>query len=133
MLMTRITHVNPKESYAVTGLSHIVAVDAPAKLLYLSGQVSKNQKGEVVGRGDFEAQTRQVYQNLAVLLKAGNASFKDVVKQTIYTTKPEELQTYRKVRDEFMGTGDMPTSTYVGVTALADPVYLIEIEMIAVL
>ena len=132
--MTKITHVNPKESYAVTGLSHIVAVDAPARILYLSGQVSKNQKGEVVGKGDFEAQTRQVYQNLEVLLRTYNASFRDVVKQNIYTTMPEQLQTYRKVRDEFIGTGtDLPASTYVGVTALADPVYLIEVEMIAVL
>jgi len=132
--MTRITHMNPKESYAVTGLSHIVAIDAPATILYLSGQVSKNQKGEVVGKGDFEVQTRQVYQNLAVLLKASNASFKDVVKQNIYTTRPEELQTWKKVRDEFIGTGgELPASTYVGVTALADPVYLIEIEVVAVI
>ena len=132
--MTEIAHLNPKESYAVTGLSHIVAVTGPARILYLSGQVSKNQKGEVVGQGDFEAQTRQVYRNLAVLLDSYHASFRDVVKQNIYTTMPDQLQTFRKVRDEFIGTGtDLPASTYVGVTALADPVYLIEIEMIAVL
>jgi 2-iminobutanoate/2-iminopropanoate deaminase len=129
-----ISHKNPKESYAVTGLSHVVAIDGPAKILYLSGQVSKNQKGEVVGSGDFEAQTRQVYQNLAALLKASNASFKDVVKQNVYTTRPEEIQTWKRVRDEFIGTGEeLPASTYVGVTALADPVYLIEIEVVAAL
>jgi enamine deaminase RidA (YjgF/YER057c/UK114 family) len=131
--MTKITTTNPKEAYSVAGLSHIVTIDTPAKILYLSGQVSKNQKGEIVGRGDFEGQTRQVYQNLAALLKAAGASLRDVVKQNIYTTRPEEIQTFRKVRDEFMGTEKLPASTYVGVTALADPAYLIEIEMIAVL
>lgn len=131
--MTKITFTNPKETYSVAGLSHIVSIDTPAKILYLSGQVSKNQNGEIVGRGDFEGQTRQVYHNLAILLRAAGASFRDVVKQTIYTTKPEEIQTFRNVRDEFMGTEKLPASTYVGVTALADPAYLIEIEMIAIL
>ena len=131
--MTKITYANPAEAYWVAGLSHIVSVDTPGKILYISGQVSKDPKGEIVGRGDFEGQTRQVYQNLATLLKTAGASFKDVVKQNIYTTKPEEIQTFRKVRDEFMGTERLPSSTYVGVTALADPAYLIEIEIIAVL
>jgi enamine deaminase RidA (YjgF/YER057c/UK114 family) len=131
--MTKITYTNPKEAYWVAGLSHIVSIETPARILYLSGQVSKDPKGEIVARGDFEGQTRQVYQNLAILLKAAGASFKDVVKQNIYTTKPEEIQTFRKVRDEFMGTEGLPASTYVGVTALADPAYLVEIEMIAVL
>jgi enamine deaminase RidA (YjgF/YER057c/UK114 family) len=132
--MTKITHTNPKEGYPVVGLSQVVTIETPAKILYLSGQVSKNQKGEVVGKGDLEAQTRQVYQNLAALLNASGASFGDVVKQNIYTSKPEEIQTFRRVRDEFFtGTEKLPASTYIGVTALADPVYLIEIEMIAVL
>ena len=131
--MTRISYTNPKEGYAAAGFSQMVTVDAPARILFLSGQVSKNRAGEIVGRGDFEAQTRQVFQNLAVLLNAAGASFKDVVKQNIYTTKPEEIQTFRRVRDEFLGTERLPASTYVGVYALADPVFLIEIEMIAVL
>src|SRR5437870_1834535 len=79
--MTKITHTNPKEGYPVAGFSQVITIEAPAKILYLSGQVSKNQKGDVVGKGDFEAQTRQVYQNLAALLKASGASFGDVVKQ----------------------------------------------------
>ena len=131
--MTQIAFNNPKGTYAVSGLSHIVTVDSPGKILYLSGQVSKNSRGEIVGKGDFEGQTRQVYKNLATLLEAAGASFRNVVKQNIYTTRPEEIQTFRRVRDEFMGTEELPASTYVGVTALADSAYLIEIEMIAVL
>ncbi len=131
--MTKTTFVNPKETYAATGYTHIVSVENSSKILYLSGQIARNQKGELVGRDDLEAQTRQVYQNLQTLLKNQGASFKDVVKQNIYTTRPNEIQTIRNVRDEFLGDRKLPASTLVVVAALASPDFLIEIEMIAAL
>ncbi len=131
--MTKTTFVNPKETYAATGYTHIVSVENSSKILYLSGQISRNQKGELVGRDDLEAQTRQVYTNLQTLLKNQGASFKDVVKQNIYTTRPNEIQTIRNVRDEFLGDRKLPASTLVVVAALASPDFLIEIEMIAAL
>ncbi len=131
--MTKTTFVNPKETYAATGYTHVVSVENPSKILYLSGQIARNQKGELVGKDDLEAQTRQVYQNLHTLLKNQGASFKDVVKQNIYTTRPSEIQTIRNVRDEFLGDRKLPASTLVVVAALASPDFLIEIEMIAAL
>jgi enamine deaminase RidA (YjgF/YER057c/UK114 family) len=83
--------------------------------------------------GDLEAQTRQVYSNLLAILKSQGASFKDVVKLNTYSTQPEKIGITRKVRTGFIG-GDNPTaSTFIGVTALADPAFLIEIEAVAVL
>jgi len=131
--MTKISFANPKEIAAPVGYTHVVSVESPRKTLYISGQVSKNQSGELVGEGDLETQTRQVYSNILAVLRSQGASFKDVVKLNTYTTHPEKVGTVRRVRGEFI-TGDKPpASTFIGVTALADPAFLIEVEAVAVL
>jgi len=131
--MTSISFINPKEVAIPTGYTNVVSVDGPKKILYISGQVSTNQKGETVGAGDLETQARQVYANLGAILKSQGASFKDVVKLNTYSTQPSKLDVVRKVRKEFVGTENPPASTFIGVTALADPAYLIEVEAVAVL
>jgi enamine deaminase RidA (YjgF/YER057c/UK114 family) len=131
--MGKISFINPGEVAAPTGYTHVVSVEGPQKVLYVSGQVSKNQKGEIVGGGDLEAQTRQVYANLLAILKSQGASFKDVVKLNTYSTNPEKVDVIRKVRTEFITGDEPPASTFVGVTALADPAFLVEIEAVAVL
>jgi len=131
--MAQISFINPKEIAAPTGYTHVVSVDTPRKTLYISGQVSRNQTGEAVGIGDLEAQTRQVYANLLAILTSQGASFEDVVKLNTYTTQPERIDIVRKVRREFITAENPPAHTFVGVTALADPALLIEVEAIAVL
>lgn len=131
--MTSVSFINPREVAIPTGYTNVVSVDGPRKILYISGQVSTNQKGETVGMGDLEAQARQVYANLAAILKSQGASFKDVVKLNTYSTQPMKVDVVRKVRKEFVGSENPPASTFVGVTALADPAYLIEVEAVVVL
>ncbi len=131
--MTKISFINPGELATPVGYTHVVTVDGPKKILYISGQVSRNQKGETVGVGDLEAQTRQVYANLLAILKSQGISFGDVVKMNTYTTQPGKIDVIRKVRAEFIQGDNPPASTFVGVTALADPAFLIEIEAVAVL
>jgi enamine deaminase RidA (YjgF/YER057c/UK114 family) len=131
--MAKVSFINPKEVSAPTGYSQVVVAEGPKRILYVSGQVSINEKGENVGRGDIEVQTRQVYSNLAAILKSQGASFKDVVKLNTYTTQPEKVDVVRKVRKEFVGSNPPPASTFIGVTALADPVYLVEVEAVAIL
>lgn len=101
--------------------------------VYISGQVSVDLEGAVVGEGDFAAQARQVFSNLRLALASVGADFSNVVKTTTYivnynTSLREELGA---VRAEFMA-GELPASTLVGVQALADPAYLIEVEAVAV-
>jgi enamine deaminase RidA (YjgF/YER057c/UK114 family) len=131
--MTKVSFINPKAVSVPTGYTQVVSVDGPKKMLYISGQVSTNQKGETVGMGDLEAQTRQVYTNLLAILKSQGASFKDVVKLNTYSTQPEKVGTVRKVRNDFISADSPPASTFIGVTALADPAFLIEVEAVAVL
>lgn len=119
----------PSPSYSHT------AVTTGPKTIYTAGQVAIDESGALVGAGDLEAQTRQVMVNLGKALAAGGASFADVVKITTFVVdyKPEMRAAIGKARGEFFaGRAAPPASTLVGVSALAMPGWLIEIEAIAV-
>lgn len=125
--------LNPAGLLTPRGYTHVVSV-TPGRTIYLSGQISANAKGEVVGKGDIKAQTTQVFENLRVALTAAGASPKDVVKITFFVVnlKTEDLPVIRGVRDAFFAGLEPPASTLVGVTALASPDWMIEVEAIAV-
>lgn len=127
-----IKRTNPTGILTPRGYTHVVSVTG-GRTVYISGQISANAKGEVVGKGDIKAQTAQVFENLKVALAAAGAGPKDVVKITFFVVnlKPEDLPAIRGVRDAFFANLEPPASTLVGVTALAGPDWLIEVEAIA--
>ncbi len=127
------TRVNPENLPGITGRAHVVILDKVMKLAFVSGQVAMNSEGLLVGKGDFEIQTRQVFNNLLVIMREIGATLDDVVKLTAFSTMPDKIQTYLRVRNEFVSKKNPPASTFVGVSALASPDFLIEIEMIVVL
>lgn len=117
------------------GYTHVVVTDC-ARTIYISGQVPMNEKGEIVGKEDFAAQTRQVFENLKTALAAANANFKEVVKINIYIKdlKPDlHLSVLRSIRDEYVSKENPPASTLAGVQSLYNPAIMIEIEAIAVI
>jgi 2-iminobutanoate/2-iminopropanoate deaminase len=101
------------------------------KLLFVAGQTASDKDGNVVGKGDIEAQTRQVFENLSEVLKEAGGTLDDLVMTTTYITDRKYREGYNRVR---MGQYKVnaPTSTLVIVTGLANPDYLIEISGIAV-
>jgi len=90
-----------------------------------------NPDGSIAGAGDWEAQTRLVFQNLGAALDAAGAGWNDVVKLTIFVTDVTEMPTVRRVRDEFVNMAQPPTSTLVQVVSLFPPEVLIEVEAVA--
>jgi enamine deaminase RidA (YjgF/YER057c/UK114 family) len=128
-----IERMNPDGMHTPTGYSHVVKASG-GTTVYLAGQVAADAGGNVVGAGDLEAQTRQVFLNIQAALTAAGATFANVVKMNTYIVgyRPEMRAAYRAGRAEFV-TGDLPASTLIGVQALAAPDYLIEIEAIAVI
>ena len=115
------------------GYTHVVATSGTTTL-YISGQVPVDEKGEIIGKGDLEIQTRQVFKNLGTCLRAAGADYKDLVKITIFVKdyKGEMLAVIRKVRNEFLDAQQPPASTLVGVQSLFKADVLIEIDAIAV-
>jgi len=98
-------------------------------LLYTSGQVAWNDQGELVGRGDAAAQTRQVLSNVESVLREGGATLADVLKCNVYLADIRYFQAMNDVFATFFPT-DPPARTTVQAP-LAEPEMLVEIEAIA--
>jgi enamine deaminase RidA (YjgF/YER057c/UK114 family) len=79
----KVDFIKPKSLGPTNGWTPVVAVRG-GKTVYVSGQVSINEKGEAVGAGDLRAQTEQVFKNLGQALAAAGTTFRDVVKSNIY-------------------------------------------------
>jgi enamine deaminase RidA (YjgF/YER057c/UK114 family) len=100
--------------------------------LFVAGQVAKDPDGNLVGAGDFEAQARQVYDNLRAVLEEAGGGLGQIVKMTTYLTNSSHVERWREVRNGYF-TDPMPPNTLVIISALADPGFLLEIEATAVL
>jgi enamine deaminase RidA (YjgF/YER057c/UK114 family) len=116
---------------APVGYSHVVEVKG-GRTLYISGQIALDKDGNLVGRNDFRAQVKQVFENLKARLEEGGASFKDVVKLNYYLTDASGVQAVRDIRNNYINTESPPASTLVVVKQLVREEFLIEIEAIAV-
>ena len=106
-----------------TGTTHV----------HVAGIVPIDKNHDVIGEGDIPAQVRAIAENTRKALAAVGATPADVVRINIYTL---DVDRYRKDgHPELLKffDGDLPVSTLVGVTRLADPRYLVEIEMTAVI
>ena len=102
-----------------------------AKRLFVAGQVALDGDGNVIGKGDMPAQVRQVLENLKTVLASAGADFSNVVKVNIFTTDIDRFLETSAVRREYLGDHP-PTSTLVQIERLARPVFLVEIEAIAI-
>jgi enamine deaminase RidA (YjgF/YER057c/UK114 family) len=124
--------INPPQIAGSASYSHVVVVPPGKKTLYISGQVSMDVKGNVVGDGDYEAQIRQAFKNLGYALESAGATFADVVMLNAYILSLEKgYDLYKKVRSEVLKGAPPPAATIVEVSQLAAPKLLIEIEAIA--
>ena len=112
-----------------------VVVARGRRMVFLAGQVSIDAEGKLVAPGDFSGQVRQVFANLRTALEGAGATPADVTKITIYIVgyRPEMRALLGEARSAVFGATTLPASTLVGVQALAEPGFLIEIEAVAVL
>jgi enamine deaminase RidA (YjgF/YER057c/UK114 family) len=105
------------------------------RTLYVSGQTAWDAGKRLVGGPDLAAQARQAFRNLRTVVEAGGGTIADVVSLRIYIVdyKPEKADAVgHALREAFAGPAK-PAATWIGVAALADPGFLIEVEAIAVL
>lgn len=131
--MSEIEHIRPERLANHPAYTQVVAARGQ-RIIHISGQVAMDADGNTVGGDDLEAQTEQVMRNLAIALEAAGASFADVVKITTYVVdyRPEHRAAVSRARAKYLPEGAPPASTLVGVTALASPEWLVEIEAVAV-
>ena len=129
----RKQYLNPKQIFHSPFFTHTTTVSGPAKLVYVSGQVSYDRDGFVIGKDDIRAQTEQVFKCLTHNLQAAGATWSDVVKLNGYMVKmnTDSLNLYREVRSRFLDPKRLPASTLVGVKRLVHEDLLLEVEVIA--
>jgi enamine deaminase RidA (YjgF/YER057c/UK114 family) len=100
--------------------------------VFLSGQLSLDEKGIVVGKGSMDAQMRQAYANVANVLQQFNLTMNDVIEETIYVTDMSlALSAGPKVRREVYAEHPAVASTLVQVQRLAFADAIVEIRIVA--
>ncbi len=124
-------HLSPETMPPGRGYSQIVDVSG-GRTIYISGQLALDPQRRLVGAGDLEAQTVQVFENIKAALAAVGATFNNVVKLNFFVLDFEKFDVVRKVRDRYVNTSQPPTATAVAVVQLAQKDYLIEVEAVAV-
>ena len=100
--------------------------------LVLAGMVASDDAGGVIGGDSTYEQARVCFAKIEKLVEAGGGSLADVAKLTIYLIDMADRPALGRARAEFF-QGRMPASTLIGVSALAEPHYRVEIEAIAFL
>jgi enamine deaminase RidA (YjgF/YER057c/UK114 family) len=128
-------HLNPPELFNSRqyGFSQVVSAQG-GKTIYLSGQVGWDARQQMTGLGDLAAQTRQALRNIVIGLRAAGASLEDIVSMRIYILTSELVNSaaISAALLEFFPENP-PATTWIGVQALANPDFLVEIEPVAVI
>src|ERR1051325_520664 len=100
-------HVRIVNGYRL--FSPSMSVTGGVRQVFVSGQVSKDINGDVVGKGDMRAQIERVGENVRMCLEVAGATLADLVKTTTYVTDIEEFFKHADVRHRSFGPG-LPTS-----------------------
>src|ERR1700758_687940 len=127
--------INPDSLFSSLphGFSQVV-IATGRKMVFVSGQTAWDIQKNIVGGDSVLEQARQAFRNLEKAMEAAGSTLKDVVALRIYVVDYQaECGTAvgTDLREVF--SGNPPTSTWIGVSALADPEFLIEIEATGVL
>ena len=123
---TRDTYSNQKLD---NDLCHAVVANGT---VYLRGQVGTDLEGNLVGLGDPAAQANQAMANVEQLLREAGSDLSHIVKTTIYITDPRHREPVYQTVGRWL-RGVHPVSTGLVVSGLAQPEWLMEIDVIAVI
>jgi len=129
----QVAYLSPETLNRNPAFSNVVIASGPVKTVYVGGQDAVDASGAIVGKGDFEAQTEQVLQNIQAALAAGGAQLEHVVKWNLYVLQGQPLQTGFEVFRRVWGKRPNPPAiSFMFVAGLAHPDFMLEMDAIAV-
>jgi enamine deaminase RidA (YjgF/YER057c/UK114 family) len=99
--------------------------------LWVAGQTGLRSDDGKFLVGDFEAQVRQCFKNIAAQLAKGGGKLTDLVTMTVFINDPRHGTKFLELRKEILQK-EFPASALITVTGFADPRILIEIQSVAV-
>jgi enamine deaminase RidA (YjgF/YER057c/UK114 family) len=129
-----VQYLNPEGLHKNRAFSQVVSVSGPAKTIYVGGQDAVDEQGNIVGKDDITAQTRQVLSNLEKALAGAGAELKHIIKWNIYLVQGQSLQAgfaaFQQIQEKLP---QPPTITMAYVAGLAHPDFLVEMDATAVI
>ena len=129
----RLRRFNTRDTYPNQSLDNdLCQVVVAGNTVYLRGQVGSDFAGNIVGRGDPAAQAEQAMANVSELLAEAGSDLSHIVKTTVYITDPRYREPVYQVIGRWL-KGVYPVSTGLVVDGLAQPEWLMEIDVIAVI
>jgi len=131
-MAVKIERMAAKAVFDPPTYTQTIKVTGAETMVFISGQVAYDERGQPEHPGDFAAQARATYRALKAQVEAAGGTLSSIVKLNTYLVDIRHRSELATIREEFFGKKG-PASTLVGVTALAQPGWLIEVEAIAVI
>ena len=136
-MSAEINIYNPGELGPPMGqYSHVTRVKAN-EFLFIAGMLWGDPAGNVIGEGDFDVQTAQVFRNIEAALKSAGASWANVVQFTTYLVHSQDIPKFMAYRlrefPRLFPTGAYPPNTLLMVDRLVQEPFLVEVQAIAAL
>lgn len=129
-------YLNPPETHNMPQFysQAVVVTEGGLRTVYVSGQVSADEKGHLVGEGDLAAQAEQVFSNMNAVLGSAGVTTADVVKINAYVVDldGQKAATVGGAMLNYFPGPEQPASTWIGVSSLLGRGYLLEVEAVAV-
>src|SRR4051812_14539685 len=116
--------------------THVTRVRA-SEFLFIAGMLAGDAAGNVIGEGDFDAQTAQVFRNIEAALQSAGASWGNVVQFTTYLVRSQDIPKFMAYRlrefPNLFPDGKYPPNTLLMVDRLVREAFLVEVQTIAAL
>jgi enamine deaminase RidA (YjgF/YER057c/UK114 family) len=134
-MTAEINIYNPAELGAPLGqYTHVTRVKA-SEFIFIAGMLAADREGAVVGEGDFDRQTQQVFENIHAALSSAGATWSNVVQFTTYLVHSQDIPRFMAFRlREFprMFPNEVyPPNTLLMVDRLVKEPFLVEVQTIA--
>jgi enamine deaminase RidA (YjgF/YER057c/UK114 family) len=133
MNTSKIELLSPEGLHKNPAYSQVAVVEGNNRTIYIGGQNAVDKDGKLIGKGDIEAQAKQVLQNLETAVKAGGGSIENIIKWNVYLVQGQSAE---KALKAFQGAMSKmkspPLITGIFVSSLANPDFLLEMDAIAV-
>ena len=128
-MSSRTNYASGSKWEDIVGYSRMVKM---GNVIEVTGTVAVNEAGEVVGKNNAFEQTKFIIQKIETNLARAGATLKDVVRTRMFVTDISQWEDYGRAHGEAFGK-IKPCTSMIGVAALIEPDYLIEIEATAIL
>ncbi|MEX0781847.1 MAG: RidA family protein [Dehalococcoidia bacterium] len=123
--------IRPDGIFNSPNYSH--AIKKTGTPVFIAGQVAMDAQGNPLHEGDPAAQARAALTSMKRVVEASGGTMADIVKITIFVTDLAHRAALAPIRGEFFPSGEMPASTFLVISSLADPRFLVEIEAVAMI